>query len=640
MNLKTNLPRFLRLLTSAGAVPPIGPGAADTRLLANVLAGAILLTIFSGAGMWLASRHIGVLIIYGVAILAQLPAWLLMRRGRVRAGAWLLATLLWLHFTALSTVQGGQGSEQSLGHLLVIILAVVLLGARAGLFFLVLSIGWQLVLAYGLSEWFGLYLLVPQEVWPLWASISVFFVMSYMLLALATHNLRRALDDSRQLEERYRSLFEQSNDAIFIQSLELPFRTSANHRAAQMLGYSVMELSVLSLNDLAPLTDRAEDAALLERLLAGERIPPYERRLSCKAGDEILVEINASLIHDRAGRPMFLQSIVRDISERKQIETELREIQQRYQSLFESTNDAVYLMDLNLIQVATNPQGAEMLGYRMEEIIGRNALDFVVPDEAAPATNVRAALLAGRKVPIYERTMLRKDGSKITAEVSAGLVYGPDGQPLYIQTVLRDITWRKKLEEQLTQSLVETELLARTDALTGLKNRRAVEEYAAAQLQRALREDTPISLVMLDMDQLKKINDTHGHQAGDLALKHFADLLRRAIRPYDVAGRWAGDEFILVLPGARQVAACAMAARLQRTLREQPVQLEGVVMPLQASIGVAAVPPGESRKITLDDLVRWADEALYAAKQNGRGEVRVYQPGQGVLPAGGESPEA
>ncbi len=613
-----------------------GPAATDARLLADVQAIAIIVTILGGAGMWLISRQPGVLMIFGVATLAQLAAWLLMRRGRVRAGAWLLACLLWLHFTALSTVQGGQGSEQSLGHLLVIILAVVLLGTRPGLLFLLLSIGWQLVLAFGLSEWFGMYLLVPQEAWPLWASISVFFVMSYMLLALATRNLRRALDDSRQVEERYRSLFEQSNDAIFIQGLELPFRTSANQRAAELLGYSVEELSARSLNDLTTTSERAADGALLERLLAGDVLPPFERRLVRKEGLEILVEINASLINDRHGRPVYLQSIVRNITERKRIETELREIQQRYQALFESTNDAVYLMDLDLIHVAANPQGAEMLGYRMEEIIGRNALDFIVPAETAPAINVRAALLAGRKLPIYERTLMRKDGSQVTAEVSAGLVYGPDGQPLYIQTVLRDITWRKKVEDQLTQSLMETELLARTDALTGLKNRRAVEEYAAAQLQRALREHTPLSLVMLDMDQLKQINDTYGHQAGDIALKHFASLLSEGIRAYDVAGRWAGDEFILVLPGARLGDARAMAERLQVALRQQPVQVEGAVLTLQASMGVAAVPEDGERKLTLDDLVRWADEALYAAKQADRGQVRVYELGGGAPPATGD----
>lgn len=618
---------------------PVGGGeqARSVRLLSGLLAGTILVTIFTGVGFWLSSGETGVLAIFTIALLAQLPAWLLLRRGRLRPAALVLSSLLWLFFATLSMVQGGIESEQSFGLLVVIILAVLMLGARAGLVFTLLSIGWQFFLNLRLPHLNAMYLLVPEEVWPRTVSISIFFLMGYLLIMLAHRNLRLALQEARDLQERYRSLFEQSNDAVFIRGLELPFRTRANQRAAEMLGYSLDELSELALTDLVAAKDRPLDAAALERLLAGEPLPPYELRLVRKSGDEIEAEINSTLIHDRSGQAVFLQSIVRDITARKGIETRLREIEQRYQALFESTNDAVYLMDLDLVHVAVNPQGAAVLGYRPEEMLGRSALDFIAPEEASNPANIRAALLAGKPVPIYERTMLRKDGSRITAEISAGLVYGKEGQPLYIQSVIRDITWRKKLEDRLTHSLMETEELARTDSLTGLKNRRAVEEYAVTELQRAVREGTALSVMMLDMDHLKSINDTHGHQAGDSALQHFAGLLTSGIRAYDCAGRWAGDEFVLVLPGARVNDAEALAERIRQALATQPVMVAGQPLTLQASIGVAALPE-VAASVTLDDLMRWADEALYLAKENGKGGVRLYLPSAGEGGAGTPSP--
>ncbi|TAK12574.1 MAG: GGDEF domain-containing protein, partial [Anaerolineae bacterium] len=450
-------------------------------------------------------------------------------------------------------------------------------------------------------------------------------IMGYILLALTYRNLREALEESRSLEGRYRSLFEQSNDAILIRSLDLPFRTLANVRAAQLLGYDLDDLMQLSLTDLAVPEEREEDARVLERLLAGEAVPAYERRLLRSDGQQIVAEINATLTRDEAGRPQYLQSIIRDITHRRETHMRLVATEQRFHALFESTNDGVFLFGLDMINLAVNSRGAAMMGRTPDEIVGRPVMDFVVPEERQQAVNVRDVLLSGNPLPIYERTMLHKDGSHVIVEISAAMVVDDEGRPLYIQSIARDITWRKKMEEQLTYSLKETEQLARTDSLTGLMNRRAVEEFSFSQIQRALRENTPLSVVMLDMDDLKEINDTHGHQAGDKALKHFASLLNHSKRGYDCAGRWAGDEFVLVLPGTRLADAERMSERLQEMMRQQPLAFEGRSVTLGASIGAAELPLKSGLNYSLDDLVRWADTALYAAKQQGKGLVRLHR---------------
>lgn len=596
----------------------------DARLLANVLASAMFITLLTAAVVWLHARSAAVFFVFGVALLMQIPPWLLLRRGRLMLAAGLLNGLMWLFFATLSMVQGGLASEQVMGHLLVIILAVLLQGVRVGFVFTGLSVLWQGFLAFGLPELKNVYQFIPESFWPRWASVSVFFLMGYILLALTYRNLREALEESRSLEERYRSLFEQSNDAILIRSLDLPFRTLANQRAAQLLGYDLDDLMQISLTNLAVPEEREEDARVLERLLQGEDVPAYERRLLRSDGQQIVAEINASLVRDAAGKPQYLQSIIRDYTRRRESHLRLKATEQRFQALFESTNDGVFLFGLDMINLAVNPQGAAMMGRTPDEIVGRPVMDFTAPEERNQPENVRDALLSGKRLPMYERTMLHKDGSRIIVEISAAMVVDDEGRPLYIQSIARDITWRKKLEEQLTHSLQETEALARTDSLTGLMNRRAVEEYSASQVQRALRENTPLSVVMLDMDDLKEINDTYGHQSGDEALKHFAGLLNHSKRGYDCAGRWAGDEFVLVLPGTRLEDAERMAERLQEMLHQQPLKLDGHAVTLGASIGAADLPLKSGLNYTLDDLVRWADTALYAAKQQGKGQVRLH----------------
>lgn len=151
-------------------------------------------------------------------------------------------------------------------------------------------------------------------------------------------------------------------------------------------------------------------------------------------------------------------AILTDITEARQVEDRLRESEVRYQTLFDQTNDAVFIIDQDLIYLEVNQRAADMLGYTIEELVGRPASDFIVPDEQRDVARRRTSLLGGEHLPVYERRFYRKDGSEIVGEINVTLVRDEQGSPRYFQSVVRDVTARKRIEQQAWQS---RELLAK-----------------------------------------------------------------------------------------------------------------------------------------------------------------------------------
>lgn len=174
------------------------------------------------------------------------------------------------------------------------------------------------------------------------------------------------------------------------------------------------------------------------------------------------------------------------------------------------------------------------------------------------------------------------------------------------------------LENARLHRILERQALV--DGLTGLANRRVAEETLAAELARATRFGSPLTLVMADLDSFKGVNDRYGHPAGDVVLREFAGVLQESLREIDLAARWGGEEFCLVLPGTDAAGAARLAERLRRVLEERAIlTAEGVPFAVTASFGVAECPP----LATVDDLVAAADAALYEAKRAGRNRVAI-----------------
>jgi len=167
----------------------------------------------------------------------------------------------------------------------------------------------------------------------------------------------------------------------------------------------------------------------------------------------------------------------------------------------------------------------------------------------------------------------------------------------------------------------ETYELATTDSLTGVYNRRTFKELAEPQLSRGRRARLPVSLLMLDLDHFKRINDTFGHLGGDDVLKSFAQLVRSCLRKEDLLARYGGEEFVVLLPGASQTAAYSLAQRIREEVSARPLTANGQLVRVTVSVGLAC--EGGDTLPSLEAMLERADEALYKAKHEGRNQVIV-----------------
>jgi diguanylate cyclase (GGDEF)-like protein len=180
-----------------------------------------------------------------------------------------------------------------------------------------------------------------------------------------------------------------------------------------------------------------------------------------------------------------------------------------------------------------------------------------------------------------------------------------------------------------TVSLVEkVKQMANTDELTGILNRRGINGYGRHDVEVAARLNQPLSAILLDLDHLKKINDSFGHSVGDEVIREVVKKCKDNIREIDLLGRYGGDEFLLLLIGSTIDQAAVIAERLRKLVEQDAVQTEAGNLNMTSSLGVTATPPAPG---LIDKLIATADAALYQAKNNGRNQVAIWKE-SGILP--------
>jgi len=184
----------------------------------------------------------------------------------------------------------------------------------------------------------------------------------------------------------------------------------------------------------------------------------------------------------------------------------------------------------------------------------------------------------------------------------------------------------KSLQDELKRSNELLKELSNTDPLTHLYNRRYLTKILNSEIYRAKRHMECISFLMMDIDNFKKVNDTYGHQNGDMVLSAIAQVIQSGRRSYDIAARYGGEEFVLVLPGASLAGGVKVAEHLRECVRAISFEPPMEGLNVTVSVGVASFPSAQVSDV--DSLIRQADEALYRAKQNGRNRVDVMESRQ------------
>jgi len=173
------------------------------------------------------------------------------------------------------------------------------------------------------------------------------------------------------------------------------------------------------------------------------------------------------------------------------------------------------------------------------------------------------------------------------------------------------------LQNQLIQTQKKLQHLARIDYLTGIFNRRAIIERLKQEMARAERENAPISLAILDIDHFKKVNDTLGHHTGDGVLMECVRRMQDLLREYDILGRFGGEEFLLIIPGANEQQSSEICERIRQHIGDQPMEIDEHSITITMSMGLATW----RQDVSLDDLITRVDDALYQAKGLGRNRI-------------------
>jgi diguanylate cyclase (GGDEF)-like protein/PAS domain S-box-containing protein len=306
-----------------------------------------------------------------------------------------------------------------------------------------------------------------------------------------------------------------------------------------------------------------------------------------------------------------------------EVERRNAEARQRFRVLAEHSSDLIVAVDADLAIRFASQAAATLLDIVPDELHGRTLAELLAPEDRAGFI-ARHFMHASRRGPSGTDLFraLRRDGSTLWIEARVVLLPPGNGLGDYLVT-LRDAEQRKQAELALGAANAELSALASTDALTGLANRRMFDATLRKEWFRALRDGSPLSLLMIDIDHFKPLNDQYGHQAGDAYLTAVADVIERNVRRAgDMAARYGGEEFAIVLPGTAAAGALEMAEAIRRAV--VAAKFDGIVKdgpPITVSVGVAATVPIAGAGAAT--LVHSADAALYQAKRNGRNRVEI-----------------
>lgn len=430
-----------------------------------------------------------------------------------------------------------------------------------------------------------------------------------------THQLLAEIEMRRQEEhvlQQYAAIITSSDDAIISKTVE-GFVTSWNTGAENVFGYTQSEVVGRPIYMLIPEQYQHAEAELLDKLRKGITVKHYETVRKRKDGELIDVSVTLSPIRDRNGNVTGVSSIARDITKRKLAEAALRK-----NNLLLNTTQRLSKVGGWEFDIASGRATWTEELYRIHEMQSESEMDHIAenlncyrPEHREIVSNAfRNAVEKGVAYDL-ELPFTTSKGKALWVRTIGQPVF-EKGKVVYVMGNLMDITERKVLELNLERQ-------AHNDPLTGLFSRRYFMELAEREIARSRRNGATASLLMIDLDHFKMVNDTYGHDIGDAVLKQFSETCQKTFREIDIVGRLGGEEFSALLPATNANQALEVAERLRQAIDNTAVKLEdGSLVHCTVSIGLATI---RTEGDELGTLLKRADVALYKAKNSGRNRV-------------------
>ncbi len=411
----------------------------------------------------------------------------------------------------------------------------------------------------------------------------------------------------RESEERYRILFNNANDAVFILKDFRFFDCNDvtliiyGCNREQIIGCTPDVYSPPFQPDGRPSLEKSREK--MEAALAGE--PQRFEWRHCRF-DGTLFDAEISLNSVNIGGEVLIQAFVRDVTDRKKAEEKLQRSEERHRTIIETIEDGYFEVDLKGNMTFSNPSTSRILGFPRKELIGMNYRRFMDEENARKVfSTFNTVYGTGNPARAFDWELMSSSGERIYVETSVSLIRDQKGKPQGFRGIIRDITERKRMETEIRE-------MSLRDHLTALYNRRGFITLAEQQFRFAHRTNRRMVVVFVDIDGMKGINDTLGHEAGDQALIDTAEILRQTFRESDIIARTGGDEFAVLALEMTELNGDAFSGRILQNLA---VFNARKVRPFQLAMSWGTAIYDPAAPSSLDRLMSTADGLMYLQKK-------------------------